>query len=275
MKGAWQPLYSADGWSCCQQMRLFIENLCQIHRWHDMREEFLQTSSWRNNYSKSLTLTWKRLKGNGVYVDGPQAMAENQGGLPPMCSGHAIGYTAKHETAFWAERYGERCHYHSWLNQNATSQSPICFGKDLGSGQTAILFHSFSHDDCHTGRCCPGPLNCERKSTSFVKDKGRDLAHKSNRNKFLMNLAYLCGMFLKLSDVNVQLQATNTHLPHLADKITSFIRKLEMWLQRKRGDVDSFEKLKSFIEDNKLQNTVSPCMKADIAALQKDFQRYF
>lgn len=39
--------------------------------------------------------------------------------------------------------------------------------------------------------------------------------------------------------------------------------------------MDSFEKLKSFIEDNKLQNTVSPCMKADIAALQKDFQRYF
>lgn len=42
-----------------------------------------------------------------------------------------------------------------------------------------------------------------------------------------MNLAYLCGMFLKLSDVNVQLQGKNTHLPHLADKITSFIRKLE------------------------------------------------
>lgn len=69
------------------------------------------------------------------------------------------------------------------------------------------------------------------KSTSFVKHGGRDLAHKSNRNKFLMNLAYLRGMFLKLSDVNVQLQGTNTHLPHLADKITSFVRKLEMWLQ--------------------------------------------
>lgn len=113
------------------------------------------------------------------------------------------------------------------------------------------------------------------ETTSFVKDEGRDLAHKSNHNKFLMNLAYLCGMLLKLSDVNVQWQGTNTHLPHLEDKITSFIRKLEMRLQPKRGAVHSFEKLKSFIEDNKLQNTVSPCMKADIAALQKDFQRYF
>ncbi|KAE8284807.1 Protein FAM200A [Larimichthys crocea] len=49
-----------------------------------------------------------------------------------------------------------------------------------------------------------------------------------------------------------------------------------MWLQRvKVGRVDSFENLKSFIEDNKLQNTVIPCMEEHISALQKHFQRYF
>lgn len=46
-------------------------------------------------------------------------------------------------------------------------------------------------------------------------------------------------MLLKLSAVNLQLQGTKTHL---ADKIPSFIRKLEMWLQ-------------SWIVDNTLQNT--------------------
>ncbi|KAE8280105.1 SCAN domain-containing protein 3 [Larimichthys crocea] len=49
-----------------------------------------------------------------------------------------------------------------------------------------------------------------------------------------------------------------------------------MWEQRvTKGNIDSFENLKSFIEVNKLQNTVIPCMKAHISALQKHFQRYF
>ncbi len=43
----------------------------------------------------------------------------------------------------------------------------------------------------------------------------------------------------------------------------------------KDGNIDSFENLRSFIEDNKLQNTVIPCMEAHISALQKHFQRYF
>ena len=49
-----------------------------------------------------------------------------------------------------------------------------------------------------------------------------------------------------------------------------------MWQQRvKDGNIDSFENLKSFIEVNKLQNTVIPCMEAHFSALQKHFQRYF
>ena len=61
-----------------------------------------------------------------------------------------------------------------------------------------------------------------------------------------MKLAYLSDMFLKLNEVNLQMQGKNTHLPHLADKITSFIRKLEMWQQRvKDGNIDSFENLRN------------------------------
>ena len=67
----------------------------------------------------------------------------------------------------------------------------------------------------------------------FLKEEGSDLAHNFNCNKFLIKLAYLSDMFLKLNKVNLQLQGTNTHLPHLADKITSFIRKLQMWLWKK------------------------------------------
>ncbi|KAE8278718.1 Protein FAM200A [Larimichthys crocea] len=131
-----------------------------------------------------------------------------------------------------------------------------------------------SPDGCHVGRFYPGSLNWD-EIRIFLEEEENELAHKFN-NKFLMKLAYLSDMFQKLNELNLQMQGSNTHLPHLADKITSFTRKLEMWEQRvTEGNIDSFENLKSFIEVNKLQNTVIPCMKAHISALQKHFQRYF
>lgn len=39
--------------------------------------------------------------------------------------------------------------------------------------------------------------------------------------------------------------------------------------------MDSFENLKAYLDKNELENTILPCMKAHISALQKHFQRYF
>lgn len=64
----------------------------------------------------------------------------------------------------------------------ALTKQPFCF--------------TASPDGCHVGRCCPGSLNCEMKSASSVKEEGRDLAHKSNCNKFLMNLAFHVARFM-------------------------------------------------------------------------------
>ncbi|KAI4811017.1 hypothetical protein KUCAC02_013944 [Chaenocephalus aceratus] len=98
-------------------------------------------------------------------------------------------------------------------------------------------------------------------------------ASKFNDEHFLMKLAYLSDMFVKLNELNLQLQGNNTHLPH---KIQSFTRKLDMWGRRlERGDIDSFENLKAFIETNELQNTAFPCMRDHISALKVSFQKYF
>lgn len=86
-------------------------------------------------------------------------------------------------------------------------------------------------------------------------------------NKFLVKLAYLSDTSLKLR-LNLQTQGTNTRLPHLAGKV----RRLETWEQQvEDGNVDSLEDLKSFAEDDKLQDSVISCMKAHMLALQKHF----
>uniref|UniRef100_A0A3Q4HQ00 Zinc finger BED domain-containing protein 5-like n=1 Tax=Neolamprologus brichardi TaxID=32507 RepID=A0A3Q4HQ00_NEOBR len=151
--------------------------------------------------------------------------------------------------------------------------SALC--EEMGSDHTAVLYHSESRW-LSRGKVLSRVFELRHEIRIFLKEEGSDLTNKFNCNNFLMKLAYLSDMFLKLNELNLQMQSTNTHLPHLTDKVTSFVRKLEMWKQRvKDGNVDSFENLKSFIEDNKLQNTVIPCMKEHMSALQKHFQRYF
>lgn len=83
----------------------------------------------------------------------------------------------------------------------------------------------------------------------FLNEEGSDLTNRFKCNNFFMKRAYLSDMFLKLNDLNVQMQGTNAQLPHLAEKLTSLVRKLEMWQQQvKDGNVDSSENLKSFTE---------------------------
>jgi len=110
----------------------------------------------------------------------------------------------------------------------------------------------------------------------FLTEEGNDLAHKFHDENFLQKLAYLSDIFQKLNGLNLQLQGTNTHLPQLTDKITYFTKKLKMWERRlAEGSVDSFENLNAFLDNNELENTIIPCMKAHISALQKHFQKYF
>ncbi len=56
-----------------------------------------------------------------------------------------------------------------------------------------------------------------------------EVASKFRDGQFLMKLAYLSDIFVKLNELNLQLQGRDKHLPHLADKTSAFTRKLEMW----------------------------------------------
>lgn len=68
------------------------------------------------------------------------------------------------------------------------------------------------------------------------EDHSHELATKFNDEQFMLKLGYLSDVFGKRSDLNIQLQGSNKHIPHLAD------RRLE------RGNNFNFEKLIEFVE---------------------------
>lgn len=224
----------------------------------------------------------------GICTDGAQAMAGKQGGLQALIKRISPNvqwtHCMIHREALASKQLSPKLndvmtHVIATVNYIKTRPvkarifSALC--EEMGSDHTAILLHSKSRW-LSRGKVLSRIFELRDEIRIFLQEEGSDLADNFYCDKYLMKLAYISDMFLKLNEVNLQLQGANTHIPHLAEKITSFMRKLEMWLQRvKVGCVDSFENLKSFIKDNKLQNTVIPCMKAHISALQKHFHRYF
>ncbi|KAM3861136.1 zinc finger BED domain-containing protein 5-like [Diretmus argenteus] len=151
--------------------------------------------------------------------------------------------------------------------------SALC--NDMGAEYTALLFHSESRW-LSRGTVLARVIALREEIRIFLEEDGNELASKWIDENFLVKVAYLSDIFEKLNELNLQLQGNNTHLPHLADKIHSFTRKLDMWGRRlEEGNIDSFDNLKTFIEINELQNTAIPVMRDHISGLKTNFQKYF
>ncbi|XP_040896345.1 zinc finger BED domain-containing protein 5 [Toxotes jaculatrix] len=238
-----------------------------------------------DTYMKEADLKWEHCV--GICTDGTQAMAGKRGGLQALIKrvSPSVQWThcMIHREALASKQLSPELNdvmtdiiatvnYIKTRPVKARIFSALC--EEMGSHHTAVLCHSEARW-LSRGKVLSRIFELRDEIRTFLEEEGNELALKFNNNKFLMKVAYLSDMFQKLNELNLQMQGTNTYLPHLADKISSFTRKLEMWEQRvQEGNIDSFENLKSFIEVNKLENTVIPCMNAHISALQKHFQRY-
>jgi hypothetical protein len=97
---------------------------------------------------------------------------------------------------------------------------------------------------------------------------------------FLIKLTYLCDISEKLNFLNTALQGNETHILQLFDKVTTFMRKLDLWkkkLQQENGKTDSFPQLKRFLEENEVRLTMDlKSLFTDYLSLMKShFEKYF
>jgi hypothetical protein len=97
-------------------------------------------------------------------------------------------------------------------------------------------------------------------------------AEQFTDSHFLIKLTYLCDILEKLSKLNTALQGNETHTLQLFDKVTAFMKKVDLWkkkLQEENGKTDSFPHLKRFLEENEVQLTM------DLKSLFTDHLSFF
>jgi hypothetical protein len=76
----------------------------------------------------------------------------------------------------------------------------------------------------------------------LIKEKHVN-AEQLTDSHFLIKLAYLCDIFEKLNLLNTSLQGTETHILQVFDKVTAFMKKVDLWkkkLQEENGKLTPF-----------------------------------
>lgn len=153
--------------------------------------------------------------------------------------------------------------------------SALC--EEMGADHTAVLFHSDARW-LSRGKVLSRVFELRAEILAFLEaERVYDISGKFRDEQFLMKLAYLSDVFGKLNELNLQLQGKDKHLPHLADKITAFIRKLDVWGRHlDEGNTAAFENLHEISETSTSgATTVIPCIKLHISTLTQLFQKYF
>lgn len=110
----------------------------------------------------------------------------------------------------------------------------------------------------------------------FLEEKKSPLAAHFTDEEWVAKLAYLCDIFNELNDLNLSLQGRMTTVFKLADKVSAFKAKLELWGRRvHRGIFDMFPTLAVILEDTEAGAALTQLVRGHLASLSTEFDRYF
>jgi hypothetical protein len=149
--------------------------------------------------------------------------------------------------------------------------------RDMGSEHITVLLHSnirwlsrrklFNH-----------LFELKAEVVDFLIEINSELVKYFQDELWIYRLAYLCDIFDKIDNFNLQLQGFNTNILILRDKVEAFKKKLAFWKNNAlSGNFVSFQYLSEFCVENKIisDEHVKTLLKEHFTNLELFFERYF
>ncbi|XP_026481385.1 zinc finger BED domain-containing protein 5-like [Ctenocephalides felis] len=134
---------------------------------------------------------------------------------------------------------------------NFIKNSPLrerLFGKlcdDMGSEYKALLYYCEARW-LSRAKVLQRVFELKKEIAIFLADNKRDEADIFYDTKFLAKFAYLVDIFKRLSDLNKSMRGTQIHAFFQKDKITAFMKKIELWIaSMKSNNFDMFPSFKT------------------------------
>ncbi|XP_059799794.1 SCAN domain-containing protein 3-like [Hypanus sabinus] len=110
----------------------------------------------------------------------------------------------------------------------------------------------------------------------FLSGKKSPLAAHFSDEEWIAKLAYLCDIFNLLNELNLSLQGRMTTVFKLADKVSAFKTKLELWGRRvDRGIFDMFPTLAGILGETEAAPSFSQLVHDHLSSLMTEFECYF
>ena len=102
---------------------------------------------------------------------------------------------------------------------------------DMEVEQTALLYYCNSRW-LPRGNILFRVFALHEELSTFLQQEWHECAKYFTETDFLLKLAYLCGIFEKLNNLNMSLQGNNMHIIKLLERIAAFKMKLQLWIKK-------------------------------------------
>nr|XP_042897067.1 protein FAM200A-like [Parasteatoda tepidariorum]XP_042902277.1 protein FAM200A-like [Parasteatoda tepidariorum]XP_042906149.1 protein FAM200A-like [Parasteatoda tepidariorum]XP_042906152.1 protein FAM200A-like [Parasteatoda tepidariorum] len=145
---------------------------------------------------------------------------------------------------------------------------------DMGSEYTSLLYYCEARW-LSRSKVLQRVFELKEEIAIFLTDNNRDEANLFYDTKFLVKLAYLVDIFQRLSTLNKSMQGPQIHAFVQKDKVTAFMRKLELWIiSLKNNNFDMFPTFKITCLADEIEES-KVLINKHLTSLREQFSFYF
>ncbi|KAK9958613.1 hypothetical protein ABG768_025346 [Culter alburnus] len=157
---------------------------------------------------------------------------------------------------------------------NARLFKKLCDG--VGSEHQQLLLHTDVRW-LSRGKTLQRLFELREQVCDFLSEHLHPSAALLKDYNWLAHLAYLADVFSRLNDLNLELQGKDTSVLHLYDRVSSFMKKIDLWDRKcQDGDVSSFPQLNMYILNGGADKVgILQTVQTHVNKLSSEFKSYF